>query len=117
MQRHFHLRRVGHNMIVREDVALLIDNKSRTLSLLWHHPVEEVEGHGARSHIHHRRDVLAVDENIVLFFTVESFIAGSFGDLHLVGMTQPIRGMNHAQGRVRTPRREVEECAGDHQRE
>ena len=59
----------------------------------------------------------AIDADVVLLFAVESIVSGSFCYFHVRGMSQPICGIREANLRIRTPRGEVEECAGEHERE
>jgi len=117
VQRDFHLARVGDDVIVGEDVAIFVDDKARSLTVLRNQPVKEVERHDARRNVHHGWNIPAIDADIVLLFAVEPFAAGSLGDLHLRGMAEPVHRIRAGQFRIRTPSGEVEECAGDYQRE
>jgi len=55
--------------------------------------VEEVVGHDARGDVHDRRDVFAVDADVVLLFGVKRFAAGGFGNLNALRMAEPVGGM------------------------
>ena len=61
VQRDFHLAGLGDHVIVGQHVTFFIDNEARALPFLRHQAIEEIEGHGARSDVHHRIDVLAID--------------------------------------------------------
>ena len=89
VQRHLDLAGVGHYVIIRHNVALLIDDESRSLALLRHQTIEEVEGDGPRSDVHHRGDILVVDVDVVLLFGVQRFMARGFGDVDFAGAADP----------------------------
>ena len=81
----FHLTGIGDDVVVGQNVPLFVDDESRTLSLLGNQPIEEIKCHGPRSDVYDRRNVLLVDGDIVLLFSIERLSRRSFGDLHLLG--------------------------------
>src|SRR5271157_2595115 len=93
VQRHFNLARFGDDVIVGEDVSFFVDNETGALAFLRHQAVKEVEGHDARGYVDYRRDVLAIDVDVVLLFGVERFAAGGFGDFNALRTPDPVGGM------------------------
>src|SRR3954465_13982463 len=83
VKRDLNLPRVGDHVIIREHVAIFIDDEARALPLLWNQAIKKLEPHGFRSDVHHRADVLVVNGNIVLFVRVEWIVAGSFSNFDL----------------------------------
>src|SRR5215472_5647622 len=57
---------------VGEDMAGLVEDESRTLALLRHRSIEDVEAHCSRGNIHNRRQHVPVDRNVVLFLGIKS---------------------------------------------
>ncbi len=43
--RNFHLLRIGNNVVVSKNLALFVEDEARTLPLLRHRTVEEIESH------------------------------------------------------------------------
>jgi len=87
----FDLAGVGDHVVVGEDVAFLIDDEARALAFLGNQSVEEVERDGLGGDVHDRRDVLAVDEDVVLLFGVERFAGSRLRDLDFDGAIDPVR--------------------------
>ena len=115
---HFHLPRVGDDVIVGEDVALFVDHKARALALLRHQPVEKVESHRARRDVHHRRNILAIDADIVLLFAVERLRRREASVISTcAGWLNQFAGFDAGKLRIRTPGSEVKERASDQQRQ
>jgi len=80
-------------VIVSENTPFFVDDKAGALAFLRYQPVEEVVGHDARGDVHDRRDVFAVDADVVLLFGVKRFAAGGFGNLNALRMAEPVGGM------------------------
>ena len=93
MERDLDLARIGDDVIVSENTPFFVDDKAGALAFLRYQPVEEVVGHDARGDVHDRRDVFAVDADVVLLFGVKRFAAGGFGNLNALRMAEPVGGM------------------------
>ena len=58
------------HVVVRQHVAGLVENESRSLALLRHRAVKKIENHLSRRDVHHRGQHPLVDGDIVLLFGV-----------------------------------------------
>src|SRR5438270_8915681 len=83
VKRDLNLPRVGDHVIIREHVAIFIDDEARALPFLRNQAVKKVERHGFRSYVHHRADIFVVNGNIILLVRVERVVAGSFSNFDL----------------------------------
>ncbi len=63
--------RAFDDVIVRKDVALLVDDEARTLALFRHRLIEEVVCDLHRRDIHDRRYSALVDGNVLFLFRIE----------------------------------------------
>ena len=115
VQRDFESLRAFDHVVIGKNVPILIDHEPRPLPFLRDRAIEKVISIHSRSNVHHRRNILAVDEDVVLFFAVETFAARGLRNLYLRRMTQPVPRVKDG-GRVRAPGGEVEERASDYQR-
>src|SRR5947209_5367559 len=80
------LPRSLNHMIVGEDVAFPINDKSRSLALLRHRAIEEVIGDCGGSDIYHAGQRFLVDSDVLLLLSV---IAGRRGGLSKFNMCGP----------------------------
>ena len=93
MEGDLNLLRVGDDVVIGEDVSGFVDDETGSLALLRVQAVEEVEGLHPRRDVDYGGDVLAIDADVVLFFGVEPFAAGRFGDFNVLRTADPVGGL------------------------
>ena len=73
-ERHFHaaaaLRPLNH-VVVGQDQPFLVQDETRTLPRLRHRPIEPIEPYRGRRNVHHARQHLLVDGNVLLLLLIE----------------------------------------------